>query len=165
VIINSAEDARFCGCGQRGHLEAYASATAVTKRTQEALDAGLKSSLTKRLEAGDELSPKLLAEEAEAGDDFSREIIMETARYLGIGVVNFMHTIDPNGVLLGGAMTFGGRDSKLGRQFLRRVKQEVQRRAFPVLAERTKIDFASLGGDAGYVGAAGIARMEHRRGG
>jgi glucokinase len=161
IIINCDEDARYCGCGQRGHLEAYASATAVTKRTGEALQAGLVSSLNERLRAGDALTPKLLAQEAEAGDQLSLEIIMETARYLGIGIVTLMHTIDPNGVLLGGAMTFGGRESKLGRQFLARVKREVTRRAFPVLAERTKLDFASLGGDAGYIGAAGIARMEH----
>jgi len=41
----------------------------------------------------------------------------------------------------------------------------VHRRAFPVPAARTKIDFAILGGDAGYIGAAGIARQEFQRGG
>ena len=87
--------------------------------------------------------------------------MLETARYLGVGVVSLMHTIDPTGVLLGGAMTFGGDESELGRRFLARIKEEVQRRAFEVLAERTAIEFASLGGDAGYIGAAGIARAEH----
>jgi glucokinase len=88
---------------------------------------------------------------------------MDTARYLGIGAVTLMHTIDPNGVVLGGAMTFGGHDMPLGRRFLDRVKEEVRRRAFPVLAERIVIDYASLGGDAGYIGAAGVARLEHRK--
>ncbi len=74
-----------------------------------------------------------------------------------------MHTIDPSGVLLGGAMTFGGSRTALGRQFLEWVREEVGRRAFPVLAERTVIDFAALGGDAGYIGAAGLARLEHRK--
>ena len=164
IIINASEDARWCGCGQRGHLEAYASATAIIKRTQEALEVGLASSLAARIEAGDELTPKLIAEEAEAGDRLSLEIILETARYLGIGVVSLMHTIDPNGVLLGGAMTFGGNETELGRRFLARVKEEVDRRAFALLAERIRIDYASLGGDAGYIGAAGIARVEHLAG-
>ena len=163
IIVNDAEDARVCGCGQQGHLEAYASATAVIKRTRELLDAGRNSSLTARLADGAELSPKLIAEEAEKGDELSLEIIFEVARYMGIGTVNLMHTIDPNGVLLGGAMTFGGNGSELGRRFLARVKEEVDRRAFAVLAERITIDFASLGGDAGYIGAAGIARVEHSR--
>ena len=92
------------------------------------------------------------------------ELVLETARYLGVGVVNLMHTIDPTGVVLGGAMTFGGHDKPLGKSFLETVRSEVRRRAFPVLAEKTTIDFASLGGDAGFIGAAGVARQEHLRG-
>jgi glucokinase len=163
IIIDMSDAARLCGCGRRGHLEAYASATAVIKRTEEALAAGRKSSVSQRLAAGKELTPKLLSVEAERGDELSLEIIMETARYLGVGVVSLMHTIDPNGVLLGGAMTFGGHDNPLGQRFLARVKEEVRHRAFDVLAEQTVIDFASLGGDAGYIGAAGLARLDHLR--
>jgi len=161
-IIDYHPDARVCGCGRSGHLEAYASATAVTKRTKEALDAGQASSLRDRVAAGSKLSPKLVAEEAEKGDALSLELIMDTAAYLGIGMVNLMHTIDPNGILIGGAMTFGGNDAPLGQQFLARVKQEVKARAYAVPADNTVIDFASLGGDAGYLGAAGIARLDAR---
>jgi glucokinase len=102
-----------------------------------------------------------LAEEAERGDELSLEIILDTARYLGIGTVNVMHVVDPDVVLLGGAMTFGGPDHQLGRRFLDRVRQEVRRLARPVLAAKTLIDFATLGGDAGFIGAAGVARLEH----
>jgi glucokinase len=164
IIIDCSEGARVCGCGQPGHLEAYASATAVVKRTEEALRAMRTSSLTRRMAAGEALTPLLLAEEAEAGDHLSLEIILETARYLGIGIVSLLHTIDPNGVLLGGAMTFGGSQSELGRRFLARIKQEIDRRAFPLLAERIVLDYASLGGDAGFIGAAGIARVDHQKG-
>jgi glucokinase len=163
IIIDCTEDARVCGCGQPGHLEAYASATAVIKRTEEALRAGRASSLGRRIASYDELTPLLVAEEAERGDEFSLEIIMETARYLGIGIVTLMHTIDPNGVLLGGAMTFGGKETELGRAFLARIKQEIDRRAFALLAERITLDFASLGGDAGFIGAAGVARLDHQK--
>jgi glucokinase len=163
-IIDYHDDARQCGCKKRGHFEAYASATAVTLRTQEALAAGRASSLARRVAAGDELSPKLVAEEAEAGDSLAMEIVLETARYLGIGIVNLMHTVDPQVILLGGAMTFGKKASPVGRQFLARVQEEVHRRAYKFLAERTIIDFATLGGDAGYIGAAGIARMDYRKG-
>jgi len=58
-------------------------------------------------------------------------------------------------------MTFGQHDTRLGRAFLETIREEVKRRAFPVLAERTVIDYASLGGDAGFIGAAGIARRDH----
>ena len=104
-----------------------------------------------------------VAHAAEQRDELALEIILETARYLGVGIVSLIHTIDPDGVVLGGAMTFGGGESELGRRFLERIRQEVRQRAFPVLAEKVQVDFASLGGDAGYIGAAGIARLAHRK--
>lgn len=162
IIIDCTEQARVCSCGQPGHLEAYASALAVVRRTQEALDAGRKSSLTVRRATGDPLSPLMLAEEAAAGDALSLEIVEETARYLGIGIVSVMHTIDPSGVVLGGAMNFGGNATDLGRRFIGRVREEVHRRAFPVLARETTVEYAVLGGDAGFIGAAGIARLARR---
>jgi len=162
IVIDCSPTARLCGCRQRGHLEAYAGAVAVAKRAREALEVGRQSSLEKRLADGHALTPKLLAEEAAAGDALSREIIADTAHFLAIGIVNVMNTIDPSGVLLGGAMTFGSNDSPLGKQFLQWVREEVARLAFPVLAKRTVIEFASLGGDAGFIGAAGLARIEHR---
>lgn len=161
IIIDYNDDARMCGCGQPGHLEAYCSAVSVIARTEEALDRGRPSSLRERLTGGEKLTPLMVAEAADAGDALALEIVLETARYLGIGVVTLMHTIDPSGVVLGGAMTFGGAEHPLGRRFLERVRQEVQQRAFPVLAKNVKIDYATLGGDAGYIGAAGIARLDY----
>jgi glucokinase len=67
-------------------------------------------------------------------------------------------------ILLGGAMTFGGNAAPLGQKFLARVQEEIHRRAYKFLAERTVIDFATLGGDAGYLGAAGIARRDYLKG-
>lgn len=162
IIIDCTEQARVCSCGKAGHLEAYASALAIVRRTQEALDAGRVSSLTGRQASGDPLSPLMLAEEAAAGDALSLEIVEATARYLGIGIVSLMHTIDPSGVVLGGAMTFGGNATDLGRRFISRVREEVRRRALPVLARETTVEYAVLGGDAGFIGAAGIARLARR---
>lgn len=162
IVIDYSENARLCGCGQRGHLEAYASAKAVVKRANEAIESGRTSSLSRFAHCHD-LTPKLLAHEAEAGDALALEIIADTARYMAVGIVNLMHTIDPGCVLLGGAMTFGGHETDLGLRFLGWIKEEVERRTFPVLAEKTVIDFANLGGDAGYIGAAGMARTAYRK--
>jgi glucokinase len=150
------------GTGQRGTLEAYASARAVIARTQEALAAGRKSLIADRIKRGEELTPKVVAEEAGKGDELADEIVMETARYLGIGTVSLMHTIDPEMVLFGGAMTFGRNDTELGRRFLARIKQEIQARAFPACWQNTLVDYATLGGDAGFIGAAGCARKAFR---
>jgi glucokinase len=158
IIIDSAPSARVCGCGKPGHLEAYASARGVVQRTQDLLKEGRASSLHQRLARGEELTPLMVAEEAERDDGLALEIVMQTAMYLGIGVVTLMHVIDPGAVIFGGAMTFGGSESDLGRRFLERIRQEIRLRAFPVLAERTDVHFATLGGDAGYIGVAGIVR-------
>lgn len=163
TIIDCNDDARLCGCGQRGHLEAYVSANAVVHRTEEALAAGSKSTISDRLASGDELTPLLVAQEADAGDSLAEHIVIETGRYLGIGVVNMMHLIDPGIIVLGGAMNFGGQDSALGQRFLERVRTEVAARAFPTLIGQTRIEFASLGGNAGYIGAAAIARSRYLR--
>jgi len=160
TIINYHDNARRCSCGAIGHLEAYSSAKSVINRANEALSRGATSSVRERMDRGETLTPKLLYEEASEGDLFSTDIILETARYMGIGVVNAIYTIDPTAVILGGGMTFGGNTSVLGRRFLDTVRNEVRRRIFSSLADHTVIDFADLGGNAGFVGAAGIARKE-----
>jgi glucokinase len=154
--------ARRCPCGRLGCLEAYASATALVKRAHEALEAGRTSTLAALLARNEELTAREVADAAAAGDALAEDLVLETARYLAVGVVNLMHTIDPDIVALGGAMTFGRDETPLGRRFLEEVRAEVRRRAFPVPAEKTEIAYATLGSDAGFIGAAGCARLAAR---
>ncbi len=160
-IIIEMDDGRYHGSGQYGTLEAYASATALIARCQEALDEGKASSLQLEVASGEKITPLLIAQAAEEGDVLANELIMDTAKYMGVGTTTLMHTIDPNVVLFGGAMTFGRNETDLGRRFLQRIKDEVKLRAFPVPYENTVLDYASLGGDAGYIGAAGCARLKY----
>ena len=161
LIIDYQDDARVCPCGQPGHLEGYASATAVVARACEALETGAKSTLKESFDGGVAITAKMIYDHALAGDQFSLNVIADTALYLAVGITTLLHVIDPDAVVLGGAMDFGGDDCKLGRRFIEQIREQVRKRAFPVLAEKTVIDFASLGGDAGYLGAAGIARAEY----
>ena len=161
IIIDMNPNARMCASG-RGHLEGYASATAVVQRAEEALAQGVKTSVRDRL-VKEKLTPVVLWEEARSGDRFAYDLIMETADYLGIGVVTLIHVINPGAVIIGGAMDFGGNEDEIGRTFIQRVREVVRRRAFPIPAARTTIDFAQLGGDAGYIGAAGIARFAYHK--
>ena len=163
IIVDNSPTARMCGCGQPGHLEAYCSATALVKRTQELLAAGRKSSLSERVTATTPLTAKMIDEEADKGDALAFEAIFELGTWLGLGCVSLIHCIDPGAVILGGAMNFGGADDPTGRRFLEHVRGVVRKHAFPIPAQRTVIDFAALGGDAGFIGAAGIARLEFHR--
>ncbi|MFM7185810.1 MAG: ROK family protein [Planctomycetota bacterium] len=163
ILVDPSAAARMCPCGQPGHLEAYTSATSVKAVARERLSAGAGGTLAAAVAAGEELTPLVIAREAERGDALATGVLMDAARWLGIGIVTLMHAVDPEVVVIGGAMTFGREANPVGRAFLERVRQEVRDRAFPVLAERTTIRYASLGGDAGSIGAAGLARLDHRR--
>jgi glucokinase len=165
IIVDTSPTARTCPFGHTGDLEAYASATALVAATRAALAGGGTGWLADAVARGEELTPILVARAAAAGDGVARELILDAARWLGIGIVTLMHTIDPEAVILGGAMTFGGEADPVGRAFIERVRAEVRSRAFPVLAEQTVIRYAELGGDAGSIGAAGLARIDHRKGG
>lgn len=157
-IVIQMTGGRLCDSGQYGTLEAYAGAKSLVRRCREQLNAGRSSSLNERLQEGKKLSPLLIAQEAEQNDELSNELIMDSAMYLGVGTTSLMHTIDPDMVLFGGAATFGGKDSELGQRFMNRIRDEVKIRAFSVPYENTIIDFATLGSDAGFIGAAGCAR-------
>jgi glucokinase len=161
ILVNPAEDAPMDSLGKRGSLESYANATAVVERALAALRGGAGSSLAKLQAAGEEVTPLAIAEAAEKGDQLACGVIMETAYWLAIGIVTLVHTIDPNAVVLGGAMTFGENDTQIGRDFLQRIRDEVRPRLLEPLRDTLRIEFASLGGDAGYIGAAGLARLEH----
>ena len=159
AIVDSSPNARICSCGRPGHLEAYASATAVIKRTQEAIQAGRATSIANRIAMGEKLNGLMVAQEAENGDDLAMEIVLETADYLAIGCANLIFTIDPGAVILGGAMTFGGMTNPVGKAFMQRLREQTYSKVFPVQAENIAIEFAQLGSAAGYIGAAGIARQ------
>ncbi len=162
LVIDMSENAMLCGCGQRGHLEAYASATGVARRTLGLTDRR-ESSIRSRISPETRLSEiaKIVCLEADKGDALAYEIVMDTARFLSLGIVSLLHTVDPACILLGGAMTFGGNETPLGQRFLDQVRKEVKSRSFRAIAANVTIDFATLGPDAGFIGAAGLAREDY----
>jgi glucokinase len=155
-IIIEMEHGRQCSCGAYGHLEGYASATALVKRAFEALDSDPSASLLRSLQH-DELTSRKISEAADAGDQLARRLMRETAHYLAVGAVSLMHTIDPDIVLFGGGMIAAG------VSFLEDIQADIRSMAFPVPAATTRIEYARLGGEAGFIGAAGCARMAFHR--
>ncbi len=150
-IIIQMEHARQCSCGGYGHLEAYASATALVKRAREAL--GQESEPSRLREVDPEtITSREIAEAATAGDSLASRLMRETAHYLAVGAVTLMHTIDPDLVLFGGGMI------NAGESLLEAIRVDVRQMAFPIPAAKTRIEFARLGEEAGFVGAAGWAR-------
>lgn len=164
MLVDPHPDAWRDSLGKSGSLEAYTNASAVVRRVTDALEAGKPSSLAKLPAADTPITPRDVAAAAEAGDEVARRAVMDTAFWLGIGIVSLVHAIDPDAVVLGGAMNFGGTDNLLGREFLQHIRDTARPRLLEPLRDAVQIEFASLGGDAGYLGAAGLAMLEHRKG-
>jgi len=163
ILIDPRDDAPRDSLDKTGTLEAFCGAYAILRRTRQALSAGRASCLAELEKSGQELSPLEIARAAEAGDELAHEIVMETAQYLALGIVTLIHTIDPDSVVIGGGVNFGGAGHPLGEAFLQRIRDKVRPRLLKPLRESLHIEFAQLGSDAGYIGAAGLARLEHRQ--
>jgi glucokinase len=150
-IVIEMTNPRPCTCGRRGCLEAYASASAVAARAREAMAAGRASSLARIPAAA--LSARDVFEAASAGDALATQVVEETAFYLAVGTTNLMHVLNPEVIVFGGGMTAAGDG------FLDRVRTRVRELAFDVPAARTHLCYATLGNDAGFIGAAACARQ------
>jgi glucokinase len=74
--------------------------------------------------------------------------------HLGRAIAMLAHIADPSVVLLGGAVTFGGHQTQTGRRFLQTILEETIRLSLVQAGAELKIDFATLGNDAGMLGAA-----------
>ncbi len=155
-IIIEMDNGRLCSCGAYGHLEGYASATALVKRAHEALDGDAKPSRLRSLKH-DEITSRAISLAADEGDELARRLMRETAHYLAVGAVSLMHTIDPDIVLFGGGMIAAG------QPFLDAIRADIRTMAFPVPAAKTRIEYAQLGGEAGFIGAAGCAKIAFHR--
>ena len=145
-----------CGCGNRGCLEAYASAPALVRRFHEALKAGKPSRLAARLKQSRRVTAHDIADAAAAGDRTCRALMEETGRFLGIAVMNVLHFLNVELVVFTGGMTAAG------ALLLDPIRDEARRRTFPLAFKGVKILFSRMGNDAGLIGAAGWAMRRTR---
>ena len=143
-------DGPKCSCGNYGCIEAYASATALVRRFKELLKSGMPSSLK---DAGD-VTAKMINDAAFQGDKASLDVIKETGHYLGVALVNIMHVLNPEVIVLTGGMIGSG------DLLMNPIKQVIKEKAFEASAKETKIVFSQLGNDAGIIGAAGCLLNE-----
>ncbi|HPD60268.1 MAG TPA: ROK family protein [Thermodesulfobacteriota bacterium] len=138
-----------CNCGNRGCLEALASATAIRRAAIEALHHHSKSELHHRcchnLET---ITAEMVYQSARAGDQVARKIFQGMGRYLGIGIASLINILNPEMVILGGGV------SKSWDMFSPFTKEEVYKRALKIPGARVKIVPAVCGDDAGLLGAA-----------
>ncbi len=152
-------DGRFCGCGGRGHLEAYASRTAVTRVLQAEMSRGRKTKLSDLLTPGDpSIRSKMLAKCVEEGDDLVAESLIEAADYLGAAIGSLATFYNPRRVILGGGLV------EAIPMFFNHAVLRAHEAALPVATRNLDITRTALGDNAGIVGASTLADPTRHRG-
>lgn len=155
IAVRFDADALPCTCGSKGHLESYAGSGGVINRLHAAIaDRGILHEQIPATLLSKSVSPRDMADCAESGDELCQQVIDDTARFVGQAIGMIGQTIDPAVVLLGGAMTFGGDRTETGKKFLQQVRDTVRETTLVQVGGNIHIDFASLGNDAGVLGAA-----------
>ncbi len=146
-------DGRQCNCGQKGCVEAYASASWTAARATEAVEAGTESSLKKVLEEKGRITCKNVYDHLKQGDVLAKKITDETAKVLAIMCINVLHATEPQRIVFAGGMIAAG------DILLNRIKDYFNEYIWNLKEETVEICFATLGEDAGIIGAADLARV------
>ena len=142
MVINR-EESQACGCGNRGCVEQYCSATGIVRMAKEFLKNSDTPSL---LRDAENLTCKAVFDAAASGDSLAKEILEQVYAYLGEFLANICNVIDPEAVVLGGGV------SKAGIPLLEGVQRHFQKHVFHAVAP-VHFALATLGNDAGAYGA------------
>lgn len=154
-------DGHRCECGNRGCWEQYASGNALLREARELVRAGSPmAAALAELVGGDAdalLGPQI-TDAARGGDPLSRELLDDVGRWLGVGLAGMTAAFDPHCIVVGGGLAEAG-ELLLGpaRDSFARTLTGRGHREPPVITA------ATLGAQAGFVGAADMARSAARR--
>lgn len=143
---------RLCGCGQRGHLEAYASRTAIVAMLHEGLNLGRKTMLEEELKTpGQRIKSGMLLRAVKDGDKLTIRSLKRAGYFLGLGLASLINLWSPNRIVLGGGVI-----EKIDL-LVDIAAQTAKAAALPVPAQDVEIVRTGLGDYSGVVGAAMLA--------
>jgi glucokinase len=154
-------DGHRCPCGNRGCWEQYASGNALVRDARELVVTNSPVAHRLRLLGGADasgLTGPMVTEAARDGDPLARELLADMGQWLGVGLANMAAAFDPSCIVVGGGVSQAG-DLLLEptrEAFSRQLVGRGHRSEPPVVA-------ATLGPDAGFIGAGDMARSAARR--
>ncbi|MBI4651500.1 ROK family protein [Candidatus Desantisbacteria bacterium] len=132
-----------CGCGSRGCLEQYASASAMIRDAEKAIKRGVKTSLNlNKLTAFD------IYKAAKKNDILAKKIFLSSVHYLSLGIASLINSFNPEIIVIAGGV------AKAGSFYISPLKKEVYMYAYTSLINKTKIVKSTLGDCAGIIGSA-----------
>ena len=141
----------LCTCGKKGCLETVASATGIVNLTRRYADeyAG-DAELKQLIDNGEDVNAKIVFDLAKAGDELALIVYRNFAHYLGIACANIGSILNPSTIVIGGGV------SAAGEFLLDGVRKFYEENSFPQVRTSTKLALATLGNDAGVIGAASL---------
>jgi glucokinase len=141
---------RRCGCGERGHLEAYAGRRSIEAEARRRVERGHKTDLLSimRKRGRDRMTSGVIAAALDRGDHMAKSLIHDAVWALGIAVSNAQNLLDLDAIIIG-----GGLGDRLGAPFVERIREAVEPRLH--IPERPPAILATELSDlSGAVGAA-----------
>ncbi len=141
VFVDETEE-ETCGCGKRGCLEQYASATGIVRMAKRALAADNRESALRSVE---DLSAKAVLDAAKAGDEMALEVVEQMGKRLGTVLAQAACIVDPEVFVIGGGV------SKAGTIITEVIRKYYIERAFNS-CRNADFALAELGNDAGVYG-------------
>ena len=145
------KDGHPCACGRKGCFEQYASATALVRMTKEEMERSPASKMWELSPALDAVNGKTSFEAAKLGDAAAQKVVDLYIGYLACGVANMMNIFQPEVLCIGGGIC--GQGDNLLHPLSEIVFAEQYAKTSP---EKTRLVIATLGNDAGIVGAAAL---------
>ncbi len=146
MVLNRNETA-VCGCGKRGCVEQYCSATGIVRLAKLALDASQEESSLRRVTS---LTCKDIFDAGKQGDQLALQVLDQYYAYMGEFLANVCCVVNPEVVVIGGGV------SKAGNVLLDGLKPYFGKYVFHA-ASNVQFALASLGNDAGAYGAFKLA--------
>ena len=138
---------RPCGCGRRGCLEAYASATALINQAKIQKDKYPESGLNKVKE----IDAKTVFDLARENDKLAKKLVKEYVTFLSEGLLNLCNEFRPDIILLSGGV------ANEGEYLISRIDKYMKKHNYGYInAPRVPVALASLGYDSGKIGAASL---------
>lgn len=148
VIVR--RDGRLCGCGRKGCLETYCSATGVARTARELLVARSEPSLLREIPV-DEIASKDVYDAAVKGDKLAQEIFDFTGTVLGEALADFVAFTSPEAIVL-----FGGL-AKSGDYIMNPIKKAMEANILKIYEGKTKLLISELkDADAAVLGASAL---------
>ena len=144
-------------CPNHGCIEALASGTALGREGKGAAESAPDSAIGKLLAAGETVDGKAVTEAALAGDETAIGVFELIGTRLGVACASLANIFEPEAIVIGGGVIAAG------ELLLEPARRELRQRALRPMNE-TAIVEATLGNDAGMIGAAALARIEQGAG-